>query len=76
MKAKYIVHILILLLALGTVAFFVARPNAQTTEDPWEAWVDEQTETVLKSGGEMDAACRNARHGSGKILGTRNRTKR
>ena len=58
MKAKYIVHILILLLALGTVAFFVARPDAQTTEDPWEAWVDEQTETVLKSAGEMDAAQR------------------
>lgn len=58
MKAKYIVHILTLLLALGTVAFFVARPDAQTVEDPWEAWVDEQTETVLKSAGEMDAARR------------------
>ena len=58
MKAKYIVHILTLLLALGTVAFFVARPDAQTAEAPWEAWVDEQTETVLKSAGEMDAARR------------------
>jgi hypothetical protein len=58
MKAKYIAHILTLLLALGTVAFFVARPDAQTTEDPWEAWVDEQTETVLKSAEEMDAARR------------------
>ena len=58
MKAKHIVHILPLLLALGTVAFFVARPDAQTTEDPWEAWVDEQTDTVLKSAGEMDAARR------------------
>ena len=58
MKAKYIVHILTLLIALGTVAFFVARPDAQTVEDPWEAWVDEQTETVLKSAGEMDAARR------------------
>ena len=58
MNAKYIVHILTLLLALGTVAFFVARPDAQTTEDPWEAWVDEQTEIVLKSAGEMDAAQR------------------
>ena len=58
MNAKYIVHILTLLIALGTVAFFVARPDAQTVEDPWEAWVDEQTETVLKSAGEMDAARR------------------
>ena len=58
MKAKYIAHILTLLLALGTDAFFVARPDAQTVEDPWEAWVDEQTETVLKSAGEMDAAQR------------------
>ena len=58
MKAKYIVHILTFLIALGTVAFFVARPDAQTVEDPWEAWVDAQTETVLKSAGEMDAARR------------------
>ena len=58
MKAKHIVHILTLLLVLGTVAFFVARPDAQTVEDPWEAWVDEQTETVLKSAGDLDAARR------------------
>ena len=58
MKTKHIVHILTLLLALGTVAFFVARPEAQTTEDPWEAWVNAQTDTVLKSAGEMDAARR------------------
>ena len=55
MKAKHIVHILTLLMALGTVAFFVAHADAQTAEDPWEAWVDEQTDTVLKSAGEMDA---------------------
>ena len=55
MKAKHIVHILTLLLTLGTVALFVARPDAQTPEDPWEAWVDAQTDTVLKSAGEMDA---------------------
>ena len=58
MKAKYIVHILTLLIALGTVAFLVLQPDAQTTEDPWEAWVDEQTDTVLKSAGEMDEARR------------------
>jgi nitrogen fixation/metabolism regulation signal transduction histidine kinase len=58
MKTKHLVHILTLLLALGTVAFFVARPDAQTADDPWEAWVDEQTDTVLKSAGEMDAARR------------------
>ncbi len=55
MRAKHIVHILTLLIALGTVAFFVAHPDAQTTEDPWEAWIDQQTDTVLKSAVEMDA---------------------
>lgn len=55
MKAKHIVRILTLLIALGTVVFFVAHPDAQTTDDPWEAWIDEQTDTVLKSAGEMDA---------------------
>ena len=54
MKTKPILHILTLLLALGTVAFFVAPPDAQTVEDPWEAWVDEQTDTVLKSAGDID----------------------
>lgn len=58
MKTKHLVHVLTLLLALGTVAFFIARPDAQTVEDPWEAWVEEQTDTVLKSAGEMDAARR------------------
>ena len=58
MKAKHIVHMLTLLIALGTVAFLVLQPDAQTAEDPWEAWVDEQTDTVLKSAGEMDAARR------------------
>ena len=58
MKAKHIVHILTLLIALGTVAFLVLQPDAQTAEDPWEAWVDEQTDTVLKSAGEMDVSRR------------------
>ena len=54
MKTKHIVHILIVLLALGTAALFAARSEAQTAEDPWEAWVDEQTDTVLKSAGDID----------------------
>ena len=58
MKAKRIVHILIVLFALGTVAFFVTSLDAQTTEDPWETWIDEQTDTVLKSAGEIDDARR------------------
>ena len=61
MKAKHIVHMLTLLIAFGTVAFFVAPVDAQTvetTEDPWETWIDEQTDTVLKSAGEMDDAQR------------------
>lgn len=58
MKAKRIVHILTVLFALGTVAFFVVHLDAQTTEDPWETWIDEQTDTVLKSAGEIDDARR------------------
>lgn len=55
MRAKHIVHILTLLIALGTITFFVGHSDAQTTENPWEAWIDQQTDTVLKSAGEMDA---------------------
>ena len=58
MKTKRVVHILALLLALGTVAFFVAHSDEQPAEDPWETWVDAQTDTVLKSAGDMDAAQR------------------
>ena len=61
MKIKHVVYPLTLLITLGTVAFFVASVDAQTeqtTEDPWETWIDEQTETVLKSAGEMDEAGR------------------
>ena len=55
MKVKHVVRILTLLLTLGAVAFFVGHPDAQTPEDRWEAWIDEQTDIVLKSAGEMDA---------------------
>lgn len=61
MKTTHIVHTLTLLIAFGTVAFFVAPIDAQTvetTEDPWEIWIDEQTDTVLKSAGEIDDAGR------------------
>ena len=54
MKAKHIVHTLTFLLALGMATFFVTSPDAQVAGDPWEAWIDEQTDTVLKSSGEMD----------------------
>ena len=54
MKAKHIVHTLSCLIALSLVGFFVMSSDAQVTEDPWEAWIDEQTDTVLKSAGEMD----------------------
>lgn len=54
MKAKHIIHTLAVLLALGTAAFFVVSPVAQTTNNSWETWIDEQTDTVLKSVGEMD----------------------
>ena len=61
MKAKHIAHTLALLIAFGTVAFFVAPVDAeteQTTENAWETWIDEQTDTVLKSAGEMEDARR------------------
>ena len=61
MKIKHIVHTLTLLIAFGTVAFFVAPVDAQTvetTENAWETWIDEQTDAVLKSAGEMDDAGR------------------
>ena len=58
MKTKHLIYTITFLIALGTVVFWVMRPEAQTAEDPWEAWVDEQTDTVLKSAGEMDAAHR------------------
>ena len=58
MKTKHIVHALTLLLALGMATLFVMPSDAQVAEDPWEAWIDEQTDTVLKSSGEMDEARR------------------
>ena len=56
MKAKHLIYTITLLFALGTVAFLVVQAETQTAEDPWAAWVDEQTDTVMKSAGEMDAA--------------------
>ena len=58
MKAKHIVHTLTCLIALSMVGFFVMSSDAQVTEDPWETWIDEQTDTALKSAGEMDEARR------------------
>ncbi|MDE0011518.1 MAG: hypothetical protein OXU36_10240 [Candidatus Poribacteria bacterium] len=58
MKAKHIVHALTCLLALGMVAFFAAHSDAYAAGDPWEAWIDEQTDIVLKSSGETDEARR------------------
>ena len=58
MKPKHLIYTIILLFALGTVAFLVVQAETQTAEDPWAAWVDEQTDTVLKSAGEMDATRR------------------
>lgn len=58
MKAKHLIYTITLLFALGTVAFLVVQAETQTAEDPWAAWIDEQTDTVLKSAGEMDATRR------------------
>ncbi len=54
MKGKPIGRILTLLIGLGAVVFLVAQPDAQTAEDPWEAWIDEQTDIALKSATEID----------------------
>ncbi len=54
MTAKYIVHTLTVLLALGMAAFFVAPAAAQTATDAWETWIDEQTNATLRSAGEVD----------------------
>lgn len=58
MTARHIAHTLTILLALGIVAFFVASAAAQTADDPWEIWIDEQTDAVLKSTEEMAEADR------------------
>ena len=58
MKAKHLIYTITLLFALGRVAFLVVQADTQTAEAPWAAWVDEQTDTVLKSVGEMDATRR------------------
>ncbi|MCG9133841.1 hypothetical protein J5I95_19405 [Candidatus Poribacteria bacterium] len=58
MKTKHLIYAIAFLITLGTIAFWVVQIEAQTTTDAWEAWVDEQTDTVLKSAGELDAAQR------------------
>jgi nitrogen fixation/metabolism regulation signal transduction histidine kinase len=58
MKIRSIVRPLTFLIILGMAALFIVNTDAQTDEDPWDAWVDEQTEAALKSAGEMDDAAR------------------
>ena len=58
MKAKRIARQLTFLMILGIAAIFIVSTDAQNEEDPWETWVDEQTETALKSAGEMDEVTR------------------
>ena len=62
MKTKHLIYAIAFLITLGTIAFWVVQIEAQTTTDAWEAWVDEQTDTVLKSAGEMDAEQRAEMH--------------
>ncbi len=54
MKTKHLIYAIPFLITLGTIASLVVQIEAQTTTDSWEAWVDEQTDTVLKSAGEME----------------------
>ena len=54
MRVRNLVRVLTLVIILGMAAFFVVISEAETTQDPWEAWVDEQTEVMLNSAGEAD----------------------
>ena len=54
MRVRNLVRVLTLVIILGMAAFFVVISEAETTPDPWEAWVDEQTEVMLNSAGEAD----------------------
>ena len=54
MRVRNLVRVLTLVIILGMAAFFVVISEAETTQDPWEAWVDEQTEVMLNSAGETD----------------------
>ncbi len=54
MRVRNLVRVLTLVIILGMAAFFVVISEAETTQDPWEAWVDEQTEAMLNSAGEAD----------------------
>ena len=54
MRVRNLVRVLTLAIILGIAAFFVVISEAETTQDPWEAWVDEQTEVMLNSAGETD----------------------
>ena len=54
MRVRNLVRVLTLVIILGIAAFFVVISEAETTQDPWEAWVDEQTEVMLNSAGETD----------------------
>ena len=54
MRVRNLVRVLTLAIILGIAAFFVIISEAETTQDPWEAWVDEQTEVMLNSAGETD----------------------
>ena len=54
MRVRNLVRVLTLVIILGIAAFFVIISEAETTQDPWEAWVDEQTEVMLNSAGETD----------------------
>ena len=54
MRVRNLVRVLTLVIILGMAAFFVVISEGETTQDPWEAWVDEQTEVMLNSAGETD----------------------
>ena len=58
MKTKQTRWTFILLLIVGTAAFWVMPSDVQASETDWEAWIDEQTDTVLKGASEIDAARR------------------
>lgn len=43
-----------LMMILGLTAFYMVNADTKTVDDPWETWVERQTETMLKAAGDID----------------------
>lgn len=43
-----------LLMILGLTALYMVNADTKTVDDPWETWVERQTEIMLKAAGDID----------------------